>query len=448
MNLILRLRGFKIVGVLERVEVRHYKSLKRVNVELESFNILVGPNSSGKSNFLDVLIFLRDMLTMEEGAHGATFKRARSIKELVWKGEGDEFEIRVDARLPEEISSYLMDRTGVAYGGIRYQVRFKPGSEGIGPDREELYLIQEKYFGRVIKCRSERTLFPEIVEDNPILPESGKKTKSPDGHLAVARRIRYGSRVNVISEVGKRKTKGRFNIGLDIDPRKSLLSVILEDIERFRASLWFKNLLKDNIVFMHLNTQAMRRPVPPDAPERFMPDGSNLAKVVSLLKERHPERFSWWLNHVRQFLSDIQDINVERLPENNFLYLTVKYEYSLTTPSWLLSDGTLRFLALSIISYLPPMDRVFIIEEPENGLHPLAVEGVFQSLKGAHASRNQVMVATHSPVFLAYAEVSDLLIFKKTPIGSTDIVRGSEHPRLREWKKKVSIDTLIASGIL
>jgi len=435
--------------VLERVEVRHYKSLRRVCANLNAFNILVGPNSSGKSNFLDVLIFIKDMLTMDDGAYGAVIKRARSMRELIWKGEGEEFEIRIDARIPNEISSYLKDRTGVGYGGIRYQVRFKLGGEGVGPDREELYLIQKRYVDRLMRCKIERTLFPDIIEDNPILPESGKKTKSPDGHLVVARRIKYGSRVNVISEIGKKRgEKRRFNLGLDIDPRKSLLSVILEDIDRFRASLWFKNLLRDNVIFMHLNTDAMRKPVPPDAPERFVPDGSNLAKVVALLKEKYPERFSWWLNHVRQFLSDIEDIKVEKLPENNFLYLAIKYKYSLTTPSWLLSDGTLRFLALSIISYLPPRDRIFIIEEPENGLHPLAVEGVFQSLNGAYTSKSQIMVATHSPVFLASAKISDLLIFKKTHIGSTDIVRGSEHPKVKIWKKHVSIDSLIASGIL
>jgi len=440
-DLILRLAlDFKIVGVLERIEVRHYKSLKRVSVELESFNILVGPNSSGKSNFLDVLLFLRDALTMDEGFHGAVLKRGRTIREIVWKGEGDAFEIGIDARIPDEIVEHLKEKTGRSYRFIRYQVRIVSGEEGIGPNREELYLVSESVRGE--RFRSKLFDFPSLMEDTPILPEPGAEVKSTTGYRLVARRKEYGSRVHVRSETSK------FNVNFDIDPKRSLLSVILEDIVRFKASLWFKELLGENVVFMHLNTEAMRRPIPPDTPGRFRPDGSNLAKVVDLLKKNDPERFRWWVNHVKEFLSDIENIDVKKLPENNFIYLNVKYRYSLDTPSWLLSDGTLRFLALSIIPYLPRRERVFMIEEPENGLHPLAIEGVFQSLKGGYTSGNQILVATHSPVFLAMAELPDLLIFGKTDIGSTDIVRGNMHPKLKDWKKKVSMESLIASGVL
>ena len=440
MNLILLLRGFKIVGVLERVEVRHYKSLKRVNVELESFNILVGPNSSGKSNFLDVLLFLRDALSMEEGFHGAVLKRGRTIQEIVWKGEGSAFEIGIDARIPSEIEEHLNKKTGKRYRFIRYQVRIVSGNDGIGPDREELYLVSERV--RRGHLRTRLFDFPTLMEDTPILPESGADVRSLSGYRLVARRKEYGSRVHMRSETSK------FNVNFDIDPRRSLLSVILEDINRFRASLWFKGLLGENVVFMHLNTDAMRKPIPPDTPGRFRPDGSNLAKVVDILRREHPERFRWWVSHVKEFLNDVEDIDVRKLPENNFIYLNVKYRYSLDTPSWLLSDGTLRFLALSIIPYLPRRERVFMIEEPENGLHPLAIEGVFQSLKGGYTSGNQILVATHSPVFLAMAELHDLLIFGKTKKGSTDIIRGNVHPKLRDWKKKVSMDSLIASGVL
>ncbi len=431
--------------MLRRVEVRFFKSLKRVCVDLEPFNVLAGPNSSGKSNFLDALVFLKDMLISEEGAHEAVTRRARSMNEVVWKGEVDSFEIRVDAELPGDIAKHLRDRTGRAYGLIRYQIRVATGSDGIGPDREELYLVESGYTEP--ECYGgERSSFPEDRKAEPILPESGKKLRSPRGHTVVARRQQYGSRVYVLSEITRKKKK--FNLGLDTDPRRSVLSVILEDVERFKASLWFRRLLRDNLLFIHLNTDAMRKPVPPDAPERFIPDGSNLAKVVSLLKSKHPDRFSWWLKHVTEFLKDIEGIDVGTLPENNFLYLRVRYRYGVDTPSWLLSDGTLRFLALSVIPYLPPDRRVFMIEEPENGLHPLAIEGVFQSLKSGRTSEHQILVATHSPVFLALAELSDLLIFRKTDTGATDIVRGTRHPKLRNRKRETLLDSLFATGVL
>jgi len=49
---------------------------------------------------------------------------------------------------------------------------------------------------------------------------------------------------------------------------------------------------------------------------------------------------------------------------------------------------------------------------------------------------------------LSLVEAGQLLCFKKTPDGATDVVTGSEHPKLRDWKKETDLGTLFASGIL
>ncbi len=54
---------------LRRVRIRGYKSIAFCDVQLEPFTILVGRNASGKSNFLDALAFLRDVIA--KGAHEA-----------------------------------------------------------------------------------------------------------------------------------------------------------------------------------------------------------------------------------------------------------------------------------------------------------------------------------------------------------------------------------------
>ncbi|HSK77805.1 MAG TPA: hypothetical protein VLQ45_15240, partial [Thermoanaerobaculia bacterium] len=41
----------------------------------------------------------------------------------------------------------------------------------------------------------------------------------------------------------------------------------------------------------------------------------------------------------------------------------------------------------------------------------------------------------HSPVFLAMAEPEQVLCFAQDGKGATDIVRGSEHPNLKDWKR-------------
>ncbi len=110
------------------------------------------------------------------------------------------------------------------------------------------------------------------------------------------------------------------------------------------------------------------------------------------------------------------------------------------------SDGTLRLLALTILAYIPDLEGTFLVEEPENGIHPCAVETVFQSLSSVYDA--QVLIATHSPVILSLANLDAIMCFAKTPDGATDIVVGREHPSLRNWKGDVGIEDLFASGVL
>jgi len=126
--------------------------------------------------------------------------------------------------------------------------------------------------------------------------------------------------------------------------------------------------------------------------------------------------------------------------------LTVVYKQNLRVPSWLVSDGTLRLLALTVLAYIEPGDAMNLIEEPENGLHPQAVQTVFQSLSSTYQA--QVLVATHSPVFLRLAKPEQVLCFSRTPSGATDLVAGSEHPKLRDWQGEVTLADFFAAGVL
>jgi predicted ATPase len=106
----------------------------------------------------------------------------------------------------------------------------------------------------------------------------------------------------------------------------------------------------------------------------------------------------------------------------------------------------LRLLALTIPAYLPKFQGIYLIEEPENGIHPTGVETVFQSLSSVYDA--QILLATHSPVILSLAEAGQVLCFKKTENGSTDIVRGDQHPQLQDWKGETNLGTLFAGGVL
>ena len=103
-------------------------------------------------------------------------------------------------------------------------------------------------------------------------------------------------------------------------------------------------------------------------------------------------------------------------------------------------------LALTLPAYLPELRGIYLIEEPENGIHPKAVETVFQSLSSVYDA--QILMATHSPVILGISKVSDVLCFAKTREGATDIVAGNLHPALAKWQGETNLGVLFAAGVL
>ena len=130
-------------------------------------------------------------------------------------------------------------------------------------------------------------------------------------------------------------------------------------------------------------------------------------------------------------------------PKTNMVF---RYEGGVAVPSWLVSDGTLRLATLTLPAYLTNIRGVYLIEEPENGIHPGAISTVYDSLSSVYGA--QVLLATHSTVILNAARPCDVLCFAKDEAGSTDIVLGTEHPRLRKWHRKASLGTLLTSDDL
>ena len=174
-----------------------------------------------------------------------------------------------------------------------------------------------------------------------------------------------------------------------------------------------------------------------------MPTGGNLPWLIHRLAAKQKRR---WLAHIRTALPDVEDITTIERPEDKHRYLKIHYRSGLVVPSWMASDGTLRLIALTLLAYLGDLDGLFLIEEPENGIHPQAVETVCQSLSSVYAC--QVLVATHSPVILSMVPPNQVLCFAKDGLGHTSVVQGDEHPALGDWKGLPNLSVLYAAGVL
>ena len=68
--------------MIRRIQARNYRCLHHVDVALDRFHVLVGPNASGKSTLFDVVAFLSDFVS--DGLGAAVEKRTRNFQDLVW----------------------------------------------------------------------------------------------------------------------------------------------------------------------------------------------------------------------------------------------------------------------------------------------------------------------------------------------------------------------------
>ena len=421
-----------------RLEALRYRSLRFVSQELGSYQVLVGPNASGKSNLLDIVAFLRDLLASDlpTAIRGDVRLevplRATDGRDLVWMNQGDSFEMAVEMAIPAEVRSGLRNGN---YARCRYEVTVDVSS---APRLTVETLWLKSDGGAQTVEPPQRSLFPEII-DPPDSIVRAPRARAPRGWRKVVSRGETAEAVTFRSETTEWRSP--FQIGAE----ESALAALPADKERFPVAVWFRGALRD-VQKIVLSGERMRRPCPPVSRRRYLPDGSSLPHVVHTLETDYPESHERWIKHLREALPGLVKVTTCERQEDRHRYLVLHYESGLRAPSWVVSDGTLRLLALTLLAYLPGMRGLFLIEEPENGIHPQALETVLQSLSSVYEA--QILLATHSPLVARMTDKEQLLCVACTDGGGTDVVPGNEHPVLRDWQGTTDLGALLAGGIL
>lgn len=176
-------------------------------------------------------------------------------------------------------------------------------------------------------------------------------------------------------------------------------------------------------------------------------DGANLAAFLHLLQERYPDSFEVIRQTIQRVAPFFNDFNLSPLALNpESIKLQWKHKNSdqyFDAASF--SDGTLRFIFLATLFLQPPSLRpsVILIDEPELGLHPYAVE-LLASLIRQASKRTQVIAATQSSLLLDQFDPEDILVANRVE-GATTIERLRLEP-LADWLKEYSLGQLWEKG--
>jgi predicted ATPase len=173
------------------------------------------------------------------------------------------------------------------------------------------------------------------------------------------------------------------------------------------------------------------------------PDGSNLAAFLYFLRERHEETYNLirgTVQRVAPFFEDFQLEPAQLKPDTIILEWRHKNSDAYFDAT-MLSDGTLRFIALTTLFLQPEAYRpsVILVDEPELGLHPYAITMLASLIKQA-STKTQVIVGTQSPLLLDHFQPEDVLVAERVG-GSTQLTR-LESAKLATWLEDYSLGQL------
>lgn len=167
-------------------------------------------------------------------------------------------------------------------------------------------------------------------------------------------------------------------------------------------------------------------------------DGSNLAAYLYRLQETEPKTFKLLEGTVRSVAPYFKRFVLQPHPISpNSISLKWEEEGSdMLMDAHSLSDGTLRFIALATLLIQEKVPDIVIIDEPEIGLHPKAVNKLAALVRRASVS-SQLIVATQSVQFLNNFEVEQILVVDRND-GQTTFER-LDKEALASWLDNYSI---------
>jgi predicted ATPase len=360
---------------LRRVRIRGYKSIAFCDVRLQPLTILVGRNAAGKSNFLDALAFLRDLMEMRATEAVNERKGWRAIH--CRSGSTPHVEMGFDASFESFKSSWEAEYSFSLEIANQNQIRV----------REEHLILKERLRGRQCGYR--------VVDGE--LTWIGLEHFQDDSEWTTEKDIQAEIK-------GDKLEDPRFFRNRRYD--RLVLSVIgtqpfLDIAEGLRASCVY-----------NFSPLAIRAHQPITASPILAQDGHNLARAIEGLREIEPEtvqRIGQYLNAIVPGLTDFQTVEYGDFETVRFTLEGGSDCPPLEFDASGMSDGTLRTIAALIAAFqivIPGGFPGFIgIEEPETALHPAAMRALVDALDDA-TQRTQVVLTTHSADLLSGRDIS------------------------------------------
>ncbi|HIJ06707.1 MAG: SMC domain-containing protein [Methanomicrobiales archaeon 53_19] len=371
---------------LDRIRISGYKSIRDLDVPLKNQNILIGANGAGKSNIISLFSLLNQMA---EGRLRYAVGKAGGLRSILYYGPTKTRHIDIE----------------LAFGEIGYACSWEMAEDD------------------GIIFREERAGFLDHGSDErPYGQPAGRQDGQQDDRKPSPDFLESGHRETKLITFAKEPHP---------EPDWQVSRQLLSSMKSWRA--------------YHFNDTGADSPI--KAIEQIndnmylRSNGSNLAPFLYYLKKVHEEQYNRIRDMVRLIFPRFDDFNLRPMVENTTLIRLEWRERDSDYPflAHQLSDSILRFICLATVLLQPNPPDLILIDEPELGLHPSAIQ-VLAALIGSASHRTQVIVATQSAVILDRFEPEDVIVVDR--LNGETTARRLDTDELESWLSEYSLSEL------
>jgi len=377
-------------------------------VDLSPLNVIIGPNSSGKSNLLEAI----DILRATPSDVTQPIRDGGGVEDYLWKGaktrQSPTAEIEAIVFYPEGLGP-LKYRFAFSMVGQRFEIFDETVENPIpGYGETDVYFYYRYQAGRpVLNVRSKT------------------EARAGSDEARITRSLRREDVVADQSILSQRKDPDQY-------PEVTYLGNQFAKVKLYRE--WD----------LGRNTEP-RKPQKVDLPGDFLSDNANNLPLVLNDLENRADTRRLINENLGKFYESAEAVT-SRL-HGGTVQLFVHERGLKEIPATRLSDGTLRYLCLLAVLCHPQPPPLICLEEPEIGLHPDILPTVAKLLMSA-SERCQLIVTTHSDILVsALTEKPDCVLVCERDEEGSKLTR-LDSVKLKDWLNKYPLGELWRMGEL
>ncbi|MBL7127078.1 MAG: AAA family ATPase [Dehalococcoidales bacterium] len=423
---------------IKKLIVSNFRSFDNIDVDLHDLNVVIGANASGKSNFIQIFKFLKDV--SEFGLDNAISMQG-----------GAEYLLNTTLGTSQEFSIEVISNDLIKYYPSPYRAR-GIGCEAIetsytftlnfGVERKRLEIVKD-----VLRQKCKFYMFTGIrkgltkgdyLGDGTIIIDSSKRTPRFSFQLPTGVREK-----DFLANIFELQYLERFSTKTTLKSKE--LYVNSATIFPSQAIMMLKSLLQ-GVGTYDFDARQSKKPQLITGRVELESDGCNLAVAINhLLKNRNKKQKFY--NIIGDLLPFVEGFRIQNIADTVLFTLRERHTQSAAFPAFLLSDGTINLTSLIICLFFE--DKLLkIIEEPERHIHPRLVSKVMDLMKEA-SRKVQIITTTHNPEVVRHSNLDDLLLINRSKNGFSKLSRPIDTERVRAFlKEEMGIEELYIQNLL